>query len=287
MFEAQNRADFFRTPILNSGVSQSKTIEEELIPNIRYLVFRKCTPNWRIVKSEFPYWDITYVTAGSARYTIDGKEYDLSAGDMLCLPPGHIRSARTWKDNLMSCFAVNFTLTNMRDRPARLPFPVINHIGEQHDLIHLFHEMVFAWVNQPPLYLLKCRALFLLILFRLFEIFIYSVNSSNTDFRIKKIIRHIEKHYSEKLSVRKMAAILGLHPVYFGTLFKQETGMSMRRYLTQIRIKNAENMLRNGDYKVTEIAERCGYNDIFHFYKMFKQIYGFSPSECIPKKSKY
>jgi AraC-like DNA-binding protein len=46
-------------------------------------------------------------------------------------------------------------------------------------------------------------------------------------------------------------------------------------------------MLRSGEFKVWEIAERCGYNDIFHFYKQFKQICGVSPSSCIPKKIVY
>jgi AraC-like DNA-binding protein len=286
MMVNQDEPGFPQAVVFNRNTTAHKA-GEDIVPDIRYLVFRKCTPAWKIVKDEFTQWDITYITAGSARYTIDDKEYELAAGDLLCLPPGHIRAARTFKDRLMNCFAVNCTLSNLQGKPAKLPFPLISHIGEQEDLIHLFHELTFTWVERQPAYSIKCRALFLLVLHRLFELLIYSVDSSAWDYRIQKVVRHIAKHYPEKLTVGKMAAFLGLNPVYFGTLFKRETGMSMKHYVTRIRIKNAENMLRSGEYKVGEIAERCGYNDTFHFYKQFKLICGFSPSECIPKRNSY
>lgn len=264
-------------------------IDEGLVPDIGYAVYRKCTPQWEIrqLLKVFNYWDLTYVVQGHACYTIDGRDYDLQAGDLLCFPPGHTREAHTKANDLMYCFAVNFSLNDMRGRPARLPLPLVSHIGEHEDIVHLFQELIFTWVDRQPLYLFKCRAQFMLILHRLFEIFLNNTGFSSIDYRIQKVIRHMAKHYSEKLSVQKMAEILELNPVYFGTLFKQETGMSMKRYLMRIRVKNAENMLRSGEYKVGEIAERCGFSDGFYFYRQFKELYGISPSECIPKRNKY
>jgi AraC-like DNA-binding protein len=262
-------------------------IEEGIMPDIGYLVFRKCTPVWQIKESEFPAWDITYVTAGGARYIIDGVQYDLSSGDVLCIPPGHVRSATTFPDRLMRCFAVNFKLKNMNGRAARLPFPLISHIGPREDLVHLFHELAFVWLDRQPLYTIKSQALFLLILHRLFELIIYNIDSSSGDPRIKTVVHHIASHYAEKISVKQMASVVGLNTVYFGALFKRETGMTMNRYLVRIRIKNAENLLRSGEYTVGEVAERCGYNDTFHFYKQFKNILGIPPSDCVPKKNIY
>jgi AraC-like DNA-binding protein len=272
-----------------SGVLSSPRPGKEvefINPDIDYLVFRKCTPVWMIKESSFPFWDLTYVTTGSARYTIDGETYILSPGDLLCMPPKHIRAATTFPDKLMNCFAVNFNLRNAKGARARLPFPLISHIGLHDDLIHLFHELVFFWLDRPPLYPIKCRGIFLLILHRIFEL-IHNADMSSSDPRIKKVMYHIASHYMEKISVKQMAEILGLNVVYFGALFKQETGISMNRYLIKTRIRNAENMLRSGDYNVGEVAERCGYNDIYHFYKHFKGIYGIPPSDCIPKKNAY
>ena len=72
-----------------------------------------------------------------------------------------------------------------------------------------------------------------------------------------------------------------LSPLYFGTLFKQETGLTFRQYLTNIRINQAENLLSSGMYNVSEAAAECGFSDVFYFSKVFKEHRGISPSEVI------
>jgi YesN/AraC family two-component response regulator len=92
--------------------------------------------------------------------------------------------------------------------------------------------------------------------------------------------------YHQKFSVKKVAETIGLNPVYFGAIFHQQTGLTFHQYIAHIRVKNGENMLRSGEYKVCEAAEHCGYSDAFYFYKQFKRILGYAPSSCIPKWSK-
>jgi AraC-like DNA-binding protein len=275
-----------KTAPLPFGVPREAAImEEEFLPDIDYLVHRKCTPVWQITENVFPEWDITYLTDGGARYVIDGAAYDLSAGDLLCVPPGHLRAAATFPDKLMNCFAVNFNLKKMEGGPVGLPFPLISHIGLHENLIHLFRELVFIWLDRPPLHVLKSRAMFMLILHCLFELAVYNGDASGGDFRIKKIIRHITSRYAGRISVKEMASMVSLNPVYLGALFKQETGMTMNRYLIKTRIRNAETLLRGGKYTVREVALRCGYHDVFHFSRQFKQICGFPPLDCVPKKN--
>ena len=81
-----------------------------------------------------------------------------------------------------------------------------------------------------------------------------------------------------------MADSIGLHPTYFGILFEKTMGMSFNNYLTQTRVKNAENLLISGEYSVNDVAEACGFADVSHFYKHFKLAKGFPPSNCMPKK---
>jgi AraC-like DNA-binding protein len=259
----------------------------DIIPNIGYLVYRECTPSWVIRDRlhRFDWWDITYVVGGGSLYTIDGITYELTAGDLLCLPPGHSRLARTTAANPMRCFAANFGLANQSspEQPV-IPLPLISHIGLHEDIIHIFHEMVFIWIERPPLYKFKIRSMFMDILHRFFDLVIFDINTSVADSRIKKITRYISAHYAEKISVKKMAAMVGLHPVYLGALFKEETGITLNRYLIKVRIRNAENMLRSGEFRVNEVADLCGYTDNLYFYRQFKEICGFPPSDYFPKK---
>ena len=89
---------------------------------------------------------------------------------------------------------------------------------------------------------------------------------------------YISDHYSENITITEMAEMVGLHPVYFGKLFKQNTGLTFKEYVNRIRINNAEMMLSSGDFTVTETAERCGFSDIFYFSNLFKSLKGYPPS---------
>lgn len=260
------------------------TINEDIIPDITYAVYRKCTPAWQIDEQELNACDITYVIHGNARYTIDGVDYELAEGSILYVPQGSMRAAITFPDRLMHCFSVDFQLRNLKSRDANLPFPIISQIGRKEDLIHMFHDLIFAWLNKHPGYMLKSRGLLLQIIHRLLELIVYKTNSSVGDSRINKVIRYISVHYSERISVKMMSDMVGLNPTYFGALFRQETGISFNRYMIHTRIKNAENMLSSGEYKVGDVADACGFTDVSHFYKQFKEIKGFPPSHSLPKK---
>jgi AraC-like DNA-binding protein len=260
-----------------------KEREDRFVVDIDYFVYRKCTPSWNIGEALLPVWDMTYVLNGSALYLVNGKEHVLTAGDLFCMPPDNVRKAHTFPNKLMTCFAINFRLTT-KTGEARLPFPLISHIGSRKDIVRLFHELSFTWLDRQPGYLIKSHALFMLILHRLYELIVYKIDSESGDFRVKKVMRYIAQHYMERISVHKMAEMIGLHPVYFGRLFKQESGLSMSEYQARTRIRNAENMLRSGEYQVNEAAEHCGYCDVYHFYKQFKAVMGIAPSACIPKR---
>jgi AraC-like DNA-binding protein len=252
---------------------------DDFVPSINYLVARRCTPEWRLRPHAVSEYDITYVTKGNAEYGVNGNRYTLSPGDLLCLSKGAIKEARTWSDRLMRCFSVNYSRTH----GAAPYFPEISHIGVNRDLINLFNELNFAWTERRDGYIVKTRGLLLLILHQLYEL-TTTPDPSEEDYRVKKACQYIAEHYAEKLPVKKLAGLANLNAVYFGALFKRETGLTVQQYIARTRVRHAENMLKSGEYKVQKTAELCGYQDVFHFYKQFKTLTGFPPSRCIPKR---
>jgi AraC-like DNA-binding protein len=260
---------------------------EECLPMIDYLVFRRCPPTWRLKEHFVENCDITYLVKGSAQYTINGKTYEVSGseGDLVCVSEDDVKAATTDPQNPMECFSVNFVMKNSKGETMRLPFPPVSRIGKNKDIIYLFHELIFTWTDKQQGYTIKARGLLWLILHHLFELTIYNTDTSDDDWRIKKVTRYISKHYADRISVRKMADMTGLTTVYFGALFKRTTGLTMNQYLMKIRISNAKSMLQTGEYRVNEVAEYCGFANIAHFFKHFKAIMGEAPSSCIPGRS--
>ncbi len=104
------------------------------------------------------------------------------------------------------------------------------------------------------------------------------------DTRIKKVLHYMSHHYNEPLTVEMMADMSNLSNMYFGSLFKKETGMSFRNFLTLIRMNRAEEMLYRDEYKSHEVAESCGFSDVFYFSKIFKKNRGFAPSEAVKRQ---
>lgn len=256
-------------------------INDFLVPDIGYLIYRKCTPTWEIAKNQISFCDITYVIEGRGIYTINGVQYEVKRGDLLCIPRGSIRMAHCIVDDLMNVYSANFNIYDMNGQQADLPLPLLTHIGIKSDLVGLFRELSNAWVRKETGYRTKTRGQLLVIMHRLYELILFKKDPTRSDYRVKKAINYISENYASHVTVKELANLAGLNTVYFGALFKNETGILVNQYLTQTRINHAEDMLQNGECNVTEAAERCGYSDLSHFRKQFKLIKGYSPSHCL------
>jgi len=261
-----------------------KMTNDVFVPKIFYCVYRKCSPDWRLRPHSVDRYDITYIVKGNARYTINGTVYELGPGDLVFMREGDAKEAITYSNKLMQCYSVNFSMLYPALKCPPPALPMISSIGLRRDLIDLFREMTISWSEQQEGFVMKTRALLMLILHRLSEILIYNVDSMTGDDRINKVTSFITMHYSEKLTVKDLSEMVRLNRVYLGYLFRQQTGMTIYQYITHIRVRNAETMLQSGNYKVQEVAEHCGFSDVYHFYKSFRAIRGFPPSKCKPKK---
>lgn len=101
-----------------------------------------------------------------------------------------------------------------------------------------------------------------------------------------KVIEYIEKNYEDTtLSVAEIAAHFQLHPTYLGSVFKKSKHTSLLQYISEVRIEAAKELLTTTDLKISEIAEKTGFSDIYYFSKRFKKITGHTPKEYARKHS--
>jgi len=262
---------------------------DDFVPKIIDLSFRKCREGWRLPSHFQSGSEILYVIEGKGRYVIEGKSvdkgktHDLEPGDLLCRAEGQSKKAVIYPGNSMCFFSVNFTSLEPAPGSQFPSLPLINHIGLRKDLIDLFRELTISWDSRQSGYIMKTRALLMRIVHRLYEIIVWDVDSKKGDHRINKATLAIMQNYSGKLTVKDLARQADLDEAYFGRLFKQTMGMSVRDYIKHVRVRNAETMLQSGDYKVHEVAGYCGFSNVSHFFNSFRSLRGFSPSKCIPR----
>ena len=93
------------------------------------------------------------------------------------------------------------------------------------------------------------------------------------------LIRYIDEHFTEKLTLEQLAENYGFSRNYICHLFKKHFDTTCSIYLTKKRMLRAKELLTDKTLSVKEIAYDLGYADYHHFYRTFKNYYGYSPKE--------
>jgi predicted TIM-barrel enzyme/AraC-like DNA-binding protein len=119
-----------------------------------------------------------------------------------------------------------------------------------------------------------------------------TVGSYKSDELLKKMLRGIKKidyvkfvkeyvaiHYMNGISFEDLAAVAQVSRSHLSTLFHKETGYTFPEYLANLRINKACEIIQHEPIHFFQVAELVGYEDYYHFSKIFKKITGYSPSE--------
>ena len=109
------------------------------------------------------------------------------------------------------------------------------------------------------------------------------IREENSDNRyrdmITRAVSYIEDNYGDsELSLNDLASFVNVSPNYISMLFSQQTGHSFVKYLTDLRMKRAKEMLLLTDKKSSEISEEVGYRDPHYFSFLFKKTQGMTPT---------
>ena len=98
--------------------------------------------------------------------------------------------------------------------------------------------------------------------------------------KILQIKRFIENNYmNNDLSVKMISEHTFLSLAYMCSIFKQETGDTINRHITDYRIEKSKELLKNRSSNISSVAESVGFNDSQYFAKTFKKKTGFTPTE--------
>jgi AraC-like DNA-binding protein/ligand-binding sensor protein len=96
---------------------------------------------------------------------------------------------------------------------------------------------------------------------------------------LKKAERLIVENFSRKISLQEIADASGLSAPYFSTIFKEEMGENLSKYINRLRVEKSCRMLLDTKLSLSEIASACGFEDQSWFSKIFKTHTGTSPGK--------
>jgi len=97
--------------------------------------------------------------------------------------------------------------------------------------------------------------------------------------RLKKLREYVEQRYTERIPLEKAASIAALESSYFSTYFRAKVGITLTGWLRQVRIEKAMELMKAGDFSITEIAYEVGFADLTTFGRAFKKHTRMTPRE--------
>lgn len=107
---------------------------------------------------------------------------------------------------------------------------------------------------------------------------------------VVEVQRFIQENYRYPIMISDIAENFFISKYYLSHVFKEQTGMAPKSFLTLTRVTKAYNMLHDSDARIADISEKCGFSNTNDMINKFKQQYGVSPAQFrkqILNKSKF
>ena len=95
--------------------------------------------------------------------------------------------------------------------------------------------------------------------------------------KVHEVALYLQTHIHESVSLEELAQRFFMSRSYLTRSFRNVTGFSVVEYMTYIRIQKAQQLLRESDRSITEIADLCGFGNITYFEKVLKTTTGHTP----------
>jgi RpiB/LacA/LacB family sugar-phosphate isomerase len=103
--------------------------------------------------------------------------------------------------------------------------------------------------------------------------------------RLQRVLEHVKENIGKDLSVGEMAEVVGMSQYYFSKLFKMSTGTTPHQYVMRQRIERAQELLRDGNTALVEIATQVGFETQSHFTSVFRRLVGITPKKFRESRS--
>jgi YesN/AraC family two-component response regulator len=196
------------------------------------------------------------------------------------------------KTNIELLFSMPETILNLTEVKV-IAMDSIDYFCNIHsDLIETFTEKNIFYMNTKYMLLIsktfdEYKKNYIKIFSEIFQKII-DLSNRKDPLPIKIAICYVQDRYAENISLEDVAKKVRLNSVYFSYIFKQKTGKSFTRFLTEYRMRIAKGLLKHEEYRIKEISNMVGYSDQQYFCKLFKKYIGTNPTtyRTIYKNSK-
>ena len=209
---------------------------------------------------------------GFCDYHYENYSFTAHPGSLLFLPQGQPYSIKPQGES--DCLCINFSCEEMMGIPAFSIDPT--NAGS---IQALFEKAISTWKRYESGYISSCMSCLYAIIAELQR----QLDEMQTGYhgmgQLKKAYIYIHSHYKDPdLRVSFLASECHMSERSFRSKFETVFGVTPTKYINNLRMTYARDLLSSHMVSVSEAALNSGYRDIYYFSRVFKQHYGISPS---------
>lgn len=273
---------------------------EDIHPFLRSINLYACEPGFESGARKLYTYYFLYVHKGKGRFCIGEKSYNAVSGDLFFCSPGVSNSILADEEDPFLLTGIEFDFTN-NHRYNKLAYPIQAELFQSLQMPEIinFHDFqgfpdkislpddssirsrIYEMINEFSLqkkfwssYVNGIlQAFIILVVQRVTQQGCGIRNTSKGD----EIIQYLNRNYTNDLTNEKVAGIFHYHPDYVNKIVHAYTGMTLKQYVIDLRIRAAMNLLVQSNLSMESIAETVGYDNLQYFYRIFKKKTGFSP----------
>lgn len=243
--------------------------------------FERCRPDYRIDRTDFPWFLLEFVHGGRGTVTLNGNTSALKTGDFFLYGPGVEHHIATDPEKPLQKYFTGFWGPEAADllEFCELRPGMISHCLKSEPIRRAFDTLIDRGSRNSRFSRPICVAVIRQLLMMCRE---DAVDAGSTETRafatFSRVKQCIEERFLELGTLEAVARACDLDAPYLCRLFSRFHDESPYQFLIRLRMQHAASLLLEGSATVKEVAAASGFPDPFHFSRVFKSVHRVPPS---------
>lgn len=222
-------------------------------------------------------YELRYNISGRSKIRFDEQTYDIGEGSVLYIP--RKTATTTFSEEIVK---PSKSISIYFDTQFSLPEEMfVCHMTENKEMELLFSRMYTIWLGRKSKYYLECMSLIYEIISKLSKPKGNYLSKDKYSIIADGVSYIYENCFNKDIDVYYPAQLCGISYTYFKQLFIQKFDRAPKQHIIYIRMERAAELLKTTNQTVTEIAESCGFENVYYFSMAFKKHFGVSPKNYI------
>lgn len=242
--------------------------------------------------------ELIYIKKGQGIVTVDFRPYRVNARTLMLILPGQLHSIEQYEEEKMEYENIIFhpdmllakgvdtcgtefinPLMRGKITVPTIFTPVYPYYTDVIAPIDACDEIGKTRPQGYELYIKSMLFQFFFILDNRCRNLVSPPKNKKTLDKMKIILKYVENHYPEKITIADMAEVSDFSESHFMRYFKDTMGTSFIDYLKEYRLKMAARLLHGSESSILTISDEVGFENLSYFNRSFKQKYGVTPSQ--------